>query len=328
MRIAFHIFVESALALASCQLARSQTADAPATFEVATVRPSMPNEELFKLMAAGRESPAGILVHNNRVEIGRYTIGELICAAYSVKPYQIAGPEWLISEITPPGQIFNGHVFDVHALMPEGTSRSQLPGMLETLLRDRFGMMTHRDQREFRVYALRIAGGGANLKPGTTDITPPPSGTITAGLDNGEEQTVQRVAHGSIIWANGFGRMQQTSTRTGMHLEASDLTIDRLAQMITPYFDRPVINATGLSGGYQVTLDIGLVDLRALQATMRAAGSPCPPSGCPSSTTTLSDPAGRSLRDSIKTMGLRMSPEKHLLDVVVVDHIERIPTGN
>lgn len=63
---------------------------------------------------------------------------------------------------------------------------------------------------------------------------------------------------------------------------------------------------------------------------MQAGGSPspCPPSGCPSRAGGPSDPEGRNLRDSINAMGLRLSPEKRLLDVVVVDHIERAPTGN
>jgi uncharacterized protein (TIGR03435 family) len=256
--------------------------------------------------------------------MGRQTIGELISAAYQVKPYQIVGPKWLISEITPPGQI-GSHVFDIHARMPEGGNRSQVPGMLQTLLRDRFGLVTHRGRREFPVYALRIGNGGARLKPGNTDGAPPPAGTVSAGLDNGEEQTVQYVQHGSTVWANGFGKMQQTFTPSGLHIEASDLTIDRLAQMIAPYFDHPVINATGLIGGYQVVIDIGIDEWRAV---MRAAGAPCMGSGCAASAGTPSDPAAKSLRDSIQKIGLRMSPEKHLLDVIEVDSVERTPTQN
>jgi len=127
------------------------------------------------------------------------------------------------------------------------------------------------------------------------------------------------------VWANGFGKMQMTSTRTGMHIEASDLTMDRLAQMIMPYLDRPVINATGLSRAYQVTLDIGVEEIQASAAAMRAAGMPCSPSGCPSVPGTPSDPAGKSVRESIKQMGLRLSPERRPLDVIV-DQIEKTPS--
>ena len=330
MKTPFRILAATAFAFGPSQMALSQTGGTSARFEVTAVRRSMPADEYLRLTAAGRGPAFGILVRGNRVEIGRQTLGELICAAYRVRPYQVVAPEWLVSEITPPGQLLRDDVFDIYALLPEGTDRRQLPGMLERLLKERFGMVTHRDQRELPVFALRAANGGANLRPGAEDDSPPESGVISVGLDNGEEQKIERTEHGSVVWARGFGKMQMSSTRTGMHIEASDLTMDRLVQMISPYFERPVIDATGLSGGYRVNLDVGPEDQQALRAAMQAAAAPslCPPSGCPSSPGGSTGLLGRSLSDSIKEMGLRLSSEKHLVDVVVVDHIERIPTEN
>lgn len=277
----------------------------------------------MRLMREGALPTSGILVRNDRLDVGFQTIGELICAAYDVQPFQVAGPDWLISELKSPSSVWDTHVFDVHARLLEGTGRKQVPAMLERLLKDRFGMLTHREQRQFPVYALTIAEGGAHLRPGTPESESFPEGTPATGLDNGEEQHFQQVQHGSVVWAEGFGRMQQTFTPEGLHIEASDLTMDRLAQMITPYFERPVINATGLEGGYRVVLDIGHDEWRAV---MGAAGAPCRGSGC--NPASGANPTGKSLRESIRKSGLRLVPEKHLLEVIVVDRVEREPTDN
>jgi len=44
--------------------------------------------------------------------------------------------------------------YDIKAKLPEGAPRSQVPAMMQTLLAERFGMVYHRETREFAVYAL------------------------------------------------------------------------------------------------------------------------------------------------------------------------------
>jgi uncharacterized protein (TIGR03435 family) len=65
----------------------------------------------------------------------------------------------------------DGPKFDILAKLAEGTSRDQVPAMLQSLLTNRFKLTTHREYREQPVYALVAAKGGLTVKsaPQNTD---------------------------------------------------------------------------------------------------------------------------------------------------------------
>ena len=65
------------------------------------------------------------------------SLAELIPIAYNVKPFQVAGPDWMSSQR-----------FDILARMPEGTTKEQVPEMLQALLAERFQLKIHRENRE------------------------------------------------------------------------------------------------------------------------------------------------------------------------------------
>jgi uncharacterized protein (TIGR03435 family) len=195
--------------------ARAQTSDPPLAFEVAVVKPSMPFAERIALMQAGRMPTTGITYKHDRVDIGFQTLGELICAAFSVQRYRIAGPDWLLSEMKSPASVYDTHVFDIHARMPTGTDRRQAPQMLETLLNERFGMKTHPEKRTLAVYALETLPNGPKMRPGAEPEAAPAEGTVAGGLDNGEEQVVQPIPQGSVVWApGGCGRSSAGTAST------------------------------------------------------------------------------------------------------------------
>ena len=54
---------------------------------------------------------------------------------------------------------------------------------------------------------------------------------------------------------NGTTRVSQ-APNGGMRFEMSRMTMPALAEMLAPFVDRPVIDATRLKGTYQVTLDL------------------------------------------------------------------------
>ena len=78
---------------------------------------------------------------------------DLISEAYGVTKDQISGPSWLDSEM-----------FAISARIPAGASTKQVPEMFQALLRDRFGMVVHRETRRPAVLALVVAKGGSKLK--------------------------------------------------------------------------------------------------------------------------------------------------------------------
>ena len=118
---------------------------APTTFEVASIRPS--SEQVTQVSA-------GMRVAGSQVRVTGMSLKDYIGMAYGVKPQQIEGPDWL-------GQ----QRFDLAATIPAGGSAAQLGDMLQALLADRFKMTMHREKKEFPVYALGVAKGGAKLQP-------------------------------------------------------------------------------------------------------------------------------------------------------------------
>jgi len=73
---------------------------------------------------------------------------DMISEAYQIGKDRISGPAWLDSEM-----------YAVTARIPDGASDKQIPEMLQALLRDRFGVVIHRESKEMAVLALVIGEG-------------------------------------------------------------------------------------------------------------------------------------------------------------------------
>jgi uncharacterized protein (TIGR03435 family) len=130
-------------------------ADAKPEFEVATIKPSRP-EERFSLTV----NRSGML--NTTAS----SLADLLKFAYDLHPRQIAGgPSWLESE-----------KFDVsgkpdRAGMP---TVNQMKMMIQKLLADRFALTFHREQKELSVYAIMVAKGGLKIAKEETSRIPVP----------------------------------------------------------------------------------------------------------------------------------------------------------
>ena len=82
------------------------------------------------------------------------TMLELIEAAYGVSEDNISGgPGWMSLDL-----------FDVIAKVPDGTTPATANLMLQALLADRFGLVTHRGTQPVPRYVLTVAKGGSKLK--------------------------------------------------------------------------------------------------------------------------------------------------------------------
>ena len=108
---AFSAALSGALALCVFR-AGAQQACEPA-FEVASVKLHVRGS------GGGRSDPG-------RFILGGYSIAGLIAWAYGLQRPQFVGPEWI-------GTV----LLDIDAKMPEGSTKDQIPRMLQTLLADR-----------------------------------------------------------------------------------------------------------------------------------------------------------------------------------------------
>jgi len=121
-------------------------ADSDPGWEVATVRPSDPNQKEQSFMVRGRH----IIVKNQPVE-------KMLMVGYGLQKNQIVGaPQWVKTEN-----------FDVDGLADvEGQPQvKQFQAMIRKLLFERFGLKMHNEEREMPVYALTVAKDGAKLTP-------------------------------------------------------------------------------------------------------------------------------------------------------------------
>ena len=92
------------------------------------------------------------------------SLTNLIATAYKVKPYQIPGPDWMKTQL-----------WEIHARLPEGSTKEQIPEMLQSLLAERFKLTFHRESREHPVYALTVSKSGLKMKEAVEEpATPAP----------------------------------------------------------------------------------------------------------------------------------------------------------
>lgn len=129
---------------------KPMASDVPAVFEVATIKPSIPDRPGKVFTVKGRQ----VLTINT-------TTNDLIVFSYDLHARQIVGgPPWMESE-----------KYDVTG-QPEGQglpSRVQLSQMMRKLLEDRFKFTFHREKRELPVYAITVAPGGHKLTKNDTN---------------------------------------------------------------------------------------------------------------------------------------------------------------
>lgn len=106
----------------------------------------------------------------NRFEARNHTLKTLIEAGYNLTPRAISGgPSWVDSERYEIVAETPGHV--------RPTLDEQM-SMLRKLLADRFKLSFHREEKEFSIYALTVARGGAKLKESTEPPGATPEGPL------------------------------------------------------------------------------------------------------------------------------------------------------
>jgi uncharacterized protein (TIGR03435 family) len=108
-------------------------------------------------------------------------------------------------------------------------------------------------------------------------------------------------------------------------LDAKRLTMAFLAGTLERYLDRPVVDMTGLTGGYDFTLAVTEEDYRAMMVRAAVvAGVVLPPEVLKA----LDGGSPSSLFDALQKLGLRLDARKAPLDLLVVDEARKSPTDN
>ncbi len=265
-------------------------------FEVASVKPSAEILDSAKI---------GMHVDGAQVSFTSYSLRDYVRIAYRMKDYQVVGPDWISNER-----------FDIVAKLPQGATREQVPDMVQNLLADRFKVVFHREKKEFPVYALVVGKGGSKLKESNlegltaADLSKPPDSVAASGSANGVSVNLGQGASFSLLPDK---------------LECRRLTAVRMADIMSRFVDRPVVDMTNLTGVYDLTIPVTPDDYRGmLIRSAMSAGVALPPEAQKLAMVDI----GESLATGLQAAGLKLDSRKAPLDVLVVDKAERNPTDN
>jgi uncharacterized protein (TIGR03435 family) len=315
---------------------------APA-FEVASIRPAPPITELAAQIQSGK-AHVGMSIDGARADFGFVSLADLIAQAYRIKPYQLTGPDWMKQQR-----------FDVTAKIPDGASKDQVPEMLQALLADRFKLAVRRETKDLPVYALVVGKNGSKMKESPPEeaaaagsdapnaVAPPPPppggrGAFAIGTPDGP-LTVRQEGRGMVVTGGPEGTMRVSAGEGGnMRMEMSRMSMARLAELLTTFVDRPVVDMTELKGAYQVALELPMQELvnmaRAMAPELAGPGGPIgrgpnPAAGAAGQGAPVaSDPSGTSIFQAVQQLGLRLEPRKAPVETIVVARLEKTPTEN
>ena len=227
------------------------------------------------------------------------SLRSLILAAYGVFSNQLSAPDLPSTR------------FDLRATVPEGARMEQLSLMLQSLLEDRFKLRVHREKREMPRYELVIAKGGPKFKESAPVAAKDDDATFMTGPPKLDQDGYPIVGpRGGTVIVKDKARMHNP-----------EMTMQALASQLSSQLEAPVTDATSLTGKYDI-------DMHWMYWPFRTATATVPP--LPGGEPAASAPPGPTLTQALEDqLGLRVESTKGpVVDFVVVDHAEKVPTQN
>jgi uncharacterized protein (TIGR03435 family) len=209
--------------------------------------------------------------------------------------------------------------FAIAAKVPAGTTREEFLVMLQRLLKERFGLAYHFENKTLRGYHLILAKGGprptasnAASKP-TADVPSRPARATAHGYGQGGGHE-----HAGVTNFNGQARYQ-----------VKDRTISDLVLMLSNELTKPIDDLTGLKGRYDITLNWASDTSTHALAPGGFGGdhNHAGPSGGAAGSNDQSWPA---LLDALQSqLGLKLvAGERSVARVFIVDSIAKAPVPN
>ncbi len=188
--------------------------------------------------------------------------------------------------------------FNVSAKISPGTTPEQFHAMIQNLLAERFKLQFHYQKKEMPMFELVVARGGPKMKESPGALPAPDPDAPPPSPDSSKKD------------ANGFPILPPGRQPTGMFtgsgaiLRFADESMAQFIRQISGQVRKPVTDATGLKGKYDFTL----------QWVPDRGG--------------VSDSGPNIFQALQDQLGLKLESKKGMIDILVVDHIEKTPTEN
>jgi|SRR5688572_25842874 len=305
MRRHFAVLCVTVSLVCAAVVSFAQSKPRPA-FEVASVRVFRP--------ASGFAN--AYRMTESRVDLIRPMSMLLMEAFRQQRTYRLAMPDWT-------NEVF----VEIQATLAAGTTLQQVPEMLQTLLEDRFGLVTRRETRLMDGYELVVAEGGIKMREvePIDELQKEPNPSATRPMSD----TIRETPNGFVRTISLGGARYITITSRSMFerrvvpgggnvFEATRMAIAELVPFLETNVDQPVVDRTGLTGLYQFTLQLPRDALvTRLLGTLGA------------STSARIEPAGGvSVFKELERLGLKLEKRRVPIEMIVVDKISRTPSAN
>jgi uncharacterized protein (TIGR03435 family) len=208
-----------------------------------------------------------------------FSVKMLVLFAYDLKDDQLFGiPKWA-NELR---FDMKAKVLDADPTILQHLTNDQKRLIEQTILTERFGLIFHRETKVLPVYELVVDKGGPRFQPSK----------IEAG-----QKGANGLGAGSLHTNNHDGNADMASTA---------VPISSLVNVLSRQTERIVVDQTGLTGRYDLSLTWSRDD----------GGTPATDQNSPSILTAIQE-----------QLGLRLRPAKLPVDTFVVDHVV-LPSGN
>lgn len=281
-----------------CGVALGQAPSPSPHFDAASVKPAArpgPGQGSDVRGGPGTNDPG-------QIAYTRVFMSQVLRKAFGVVwDFQFSGPNWLDAEM-----------YTINAKIPPGTTQEQFQLMLQNLLAERFGLKFHREKKVVPAYELVVADGGPKLKEsapetGASESAAAPPRTLAVDQDLFPVLPPGVNSRRSITNMRARHTMRNTS-------------MSQLAGILERETDRPVADKTGLIGKYDFKLEYSIEGLGGQMYVARAQ------QGLDANT---QNDGGPSLFNALQQqLGLRLIDQKDPFDVIVIDHLEKVPAEN
>ena len=250
-------------------------AAAPLAFDAISIHPTKPGmtttiNGVTTNRSFARATPDGYSVGND-------TLKDLLVDAYNVKWDSIVGgPDWIGTT----GYDIDAKVTPAADAPPPKLTRAQRKQMIQSMLADRFKLVVHDETKDAPIYELELAKSGSKLPEST------PGDGFAKGI-KGPDGNPMPIGYPAML-SRG-------------HLFGQAVTIDSLIDYLKQELKRPVVDKTGLSGKYDLSLEW----------TPDNTPDDSPLAGVPSLFTALQE-----------QLGLKLTSTHGPVKTLVIDHVE------
>ena len=237
-------------------------------FEAVSVKPSHPSAD---------ESTRAFDITPTSLRMRQQNLRTIVEWAYDIgDSRELSGPDWTGSD-----------EFDIVAKSASPVTTSDMRLMMQAILRIRFQLAVHTENRSRSIYALTVAAGGPTLRKSDQPIS---------------ERFKTWIGPGEI----GFVHTPMTMAMLAKAIAARGAV------------DRPVVDETGVTGTYDIDLHFACEITAQPGEVFRGCGS---------------DSAGNSAHPSVfraleQQLGLKLVSKKAPVEVLVIDHVARVPSEN